>query len=88
MLFFQDYRGSLDLACETGRNSEYGWVNWTVGAETPDVVYYQSYNGFGLGWKIRVVNEGDEMRISGAQEGRGCVAVVILGCALGHMAAL
>ena len=37
----QDYRNSLDLACETGRNAEFGWVNWTVAEDTPDLVYYQ-----------------------------------------------
>ena len=38
---FDDYRNSLDVACETDRNAEFGWVNWTVPEDTPDLVYYQ-----------------------------------------------
>ena len=38
----------------------YGWVNWTVAADTPDVVYYQSFYAYGLGWKIHVLDEGEE----------------------------
>lgn len=61
---FQDYKSSLDLACEPHRSVEYGWVNWTVQTDTPDLVYYQSFNGFGLGWKIHVVDEGEEINHS------------------------
>ena len=56
---FQEYFNTLELACANGRRDEYGWVNWTVAANTPNLVYYQSYNGFGMGWQIHVVNEGD-----------------------------
>ena len=56
---FSDYRSSLQLACEPGREGQYGWVNWTVQMDTPSLLYYQSFNGFGLGWKIHVINEGD-----------------------------
>jgi hypothetical protein len=42
-----------------GREKEYGWVNWTVAVDTPDLVYYQSYLDFGLGWKINVLDEGE-----------------------------
>ena len=35
-------------------------MNWTVAAETPDTVYYQSFKAYGLGWKINVLNEGEE----------------------------
>ncbi len=38
---FQDFRNSLDVACEAGAAGEFGWVNWTVAANTPDLVYYQ-----------------------------------------------
>ena len=55
----QEYYNTLSLACEPGRNAEYGWVNWTVHNDTPPLVYYQSYQDFGLGWKIHVVNEGE-----------------------------
>ena len=62
---FREYFNTLELACANGRKDEYGWVNWTVAAHTPSLVYYQSYNGFGMGWQIHVVNEGDP--IGGAQ---------------------
>ena len=39
---------------------QYGWVNWTVALQTPDVVYYQSFNAYGMGWKIMVLDEGEE----------------------------
>ena len=28
--------------------------------DTPDLVYYQSYLDYGLGWKIHVLDEGEE----------------------------
>eukprot|EP00095_Tigriopus_kingsejongensis_P006476 maker-scaffold598_size127767-snap-gene-0.16 protein:Tk06476 transcript:maker-scaffold598_size127767-snap-gene-0.16-mRNA-1 annotation:"conserved hypothetical protein" len=56
---FMDYRDTLRKACEPGRDYEYGWVNWTVRLDTPDLVYYQSYTGWKMGWKIHVVNEGE-----------------------------
>ena len=31
-----------------------------VAENTPDEVYYQSYNAYGMGWKINVLNEGEE----------------------------
>ena len=48
------------MACEKGRQYSYGWVNWTVGQETPDLVYYQSFLAYGIGWKIHVLDEGEE----------------------------
>ena len=66
---FQEYFNTLELACANGRKDEYGWVNWTVAANTPNLVYYQSYNGFGMGWQVHVVNEGDPIggaTVSGA----------------------
>ena len=59
-LKFQDYRATLQKSCEANRERQYGWVNWTVAAETPDTVYYQSFKAYGLGWKIKVLNEGEE----------------------------
>jgi hypothetical protein len=35
-------------------------VNWTVATDTPDLVYYQSFLDYGLGWKIHVLDEGEE----------------------------
>ena len=67
LIVFQSYRDSLRLACEPGRAGEYGWVNWTVAPDTKDIVYYQSFNGFSMGWKIRVVNEGDAMNRAAAR---------------------
>ena len=51
---------TCSLACEQQRSHVYGWVNWTVAADTPDVVYYQSFYAYGLGWKIHVLDEGEE----------------------------
>ena len=48
-----------NLALEKGRQF-YGWVNWTVAETTPNVVYYQSYKEYGMGWKIHVLDEGQE----------------------------
>ena len=73
---FQEYFETLELACDTGRKDEYGWVNWTVAASTPKLVYYQSYNGFGMGWQIHVVNEGDP--INGGGGGVTLSAVTVL----------
>lgn len=56
---FADYVSTLHKACEPGRDHEYGWVNWTVPFDTPDLVFYQSYTGWKMGWKIHVVNEGE-----------------------------
>ena len=57
--FFQEYFNTLQLACEKGRKF-YGWVNWTVAENTPNDLYYQSYNEYGMGWKIRVLDPGEE----------------------------
>jgi hypothetical protein len=46
---FRDYFRSLDMACE--RKGEYGWVNWTVGPATPDLVYYQGWNSLNS-WQV------------------------------------
>ena len=35
-------------------------MNWTVAQDTSDLVYYQSYFGYGMGWKIHVLDEGEE----------------------------
>ena len=60
IFFTQAYRDTLQLTCEANGAQQYGWVNWTVAPETQDVVYYQSYYAYGLGWKIYVLNEGEE----------------------------
>ena len=58
--FLQDYKQTLQVACERNRVHDYGWVNWTVAESTPDLVYYQSFFGYGMGWKIHVLDEGEE----------------------------
>ena len=68
--FFQEYKSTLQLACEQYRAHDYGWVNWTVAEETADLIYYQSYYGYGMGWKIHVLDEGEEPNVS-AQVGGG-----------------
>merc|ERR1719266_553904 len=46
---FGEYLKTLKLACEENRKFSYGWVNWTVAENTPDLVYYQSFNQYGMG---------------------------------------
>ena len=75
---FWDYYETLRLACVPGRAAEYGWVNWTVAHDTPDLVYYQSYEEFGLGWKIHVVNEGQAFSSSIRVESSSSQLVLVL----------
>ncbi|XP_040577912.2 protein Skeletor, isoforms B/C isoform X2 [Lepeophtheirus salmonis] len=56
---FKEYKRTLRLACTEGREQEYGWVNWTVDHNTPDLLYYQSFADYAMGWKIHVLNEGE-----------------------------
>ena len=80
---FQEYYNTLSLACEPGRNADYGWVNWTVHNETPSLVYYQSYKDFGLGWKIHVVNEGEAINTaSSVIDQSGLITTLIIPLAL------
>ncbi|CAB4057561.1 unnamed protein product [Lepeophtheirus salmonis] len=51
---FKEYKRTLRLACTEGREQEYGWVNWTVDHNTPDLLYYQSFADYAMGWKIHV----------------------------------
>ncbi|XP_059489504.1 protein Skeletor, isoforms B/C [Neocloeon triangulifer] len=48
---FQSFTKTLRLDCENG---EPAILNWTVAANTPNIVYYQCYTHNNLGWKIRV----------------------------------
>ena len=57
-----------------------------MAANTPNLVYYQSYNGFGMGWQIHVVNEGDPMLVLEAMKmenvlraaGEGCIGSILV----------
>ncbi|OUC39591.1 hypothetical protein D917_04735 [Trichinella nativa] len=51
---FLEYRKNLVLRCL--KNSP-GIFYWTPDDRTPDVVYYQSYTNFNMGWKIIVTDE-------------------------------
>ena len=66
-----------------------------MAANTPNLVYYQSYTGWKLGWKILVVNEGESATAgtSGHNAGQlglqvAAVAVLSLSAALGRQGLL
>lgn len=52
---FEEYMKTLVLECEDG---EPGYLNWTVPADAPDLLYYQCFTHNNLGWKINVVDAG------------------------------
>lgn len=49
---FDDYFQTLTLTCLD--NPQPGILRWTVGEDTPDIVYYQCYQHRFFGWKIIV----------------------------------
>uniref|UniRef100_A0A5S6QQ12 DM13 domain-containing protein n=1 Tax=Trichuris muris TaxID=70415 RepID=A0A5S6QQ12_TRIMR len=51
---FQEFKQNLVLRCLRGNA---GVFQWTPDERTPDVVYYQSYTNFNMGWKIVVTDE-------------------------------
>lgn len=56
-----------------------------MAANTPNLVYYQSYNGFGMGWQVHVVNEGDPIggaTVSGAPTALIVALVIALAAVL------
>ena len=75
---FEDYKKTLTLQCEHGEPAAF---NWTVEADTPDIVYYQCYTHNNLGWKIHVVDAGyysrrDGKTVSGSSSTQGPAAVL------------
>ncbi|XP_064465589.1 protein Skeletor, isoforms B/C-like isoform X2 [Ornithodoros turicata] len=54
---FEEYKNTLELKCEEGQP---GTFTWTPDKDTPDTVYYQCFTHFFLGWKIRVLNPGED----------------------------
>ncbi|KAH7942278.1 hypothetical protein HPB49_022611 [Dermacentor silvarum] len=50
-----EYKKSVRKTCEHG---DPGRFTWTPDANTPDLVYYQCFTHFYLGWKIVVTNKG------------------------------
>ena len=75
---FEDYYNTLQLACEQERRNMFGWVNWTVSQDTPDLVYYQSFYAYGLGWKIHVLNEGEEPNSAPIQQHKATFLLLLL----------
>uniref|UniRef100_A0A336JYU4 CSON003313 protein n=1 Tax=Culicoides sonorensis TaxID=179676 RepID=A0A336JYU4_CULSO len=59
---FEEYMKTLQLKCD--ENSQPAVLNWTVDANTPDLVYYQCYTHKNLGWKIHVVDSGATSKIN------------------------
>lgn len=54
---FEEYNKTLKLTCDPGQSGQF---TWTPDKDTPDVVYYQCFTHYYLGWKISVTNAGDE----------------------------
>lgn len=54
---FEEFKKTLKLECEP--NGKPGEFTWTPDKDTPDVVYYQCFTHYFLGWKIMVRNKGD-----------------------------
>ncbi|VDO96523.1 unnamed protein product [Soboliphyme baturini] len=51
---FRSFKQTLELVCDNGKS---GYLTWTPDSKTPDVLYYQSYVNFNMGWKIMVTDE-------------------------------
>lgn len=54
---FEEFKKTLKLECEP--DGKPGEFTWTPDKDTPDVVYYQCFTHYFLGWKIMVKNKGD-----------------------------
>ncbi|XP_022665167.1 protein Skeletor, isoforms B/C-like isoform X2 [Varroa destructor] len=58
---FEEYKATLRLQCDPGQP---GTFFWTPDGNTPNTVYYQCFTHSYLGWKIRVLNEGENSSTS------------------------
>ncbi|XP_003741831.1 protein Skeletor, isoforms B/C [Galendromus occidentalis] len=58
---FEEYKATLKLQCDPGQP---GIFHWVPDDKTPNTVYYQCFTHSYLGWKIRVLNEGESASIS------------------------
>ncbi|KAL3217853.1 hypothetical protein MRX96_031960 [Rhipicephalus microplus] len=54
---FAEYNKTLTQKCDQGQP---GHFTWTPDKNTPNVVYYQCFTHYYLGWKISVTNPGEE----------------------------
>jgi len=52
---FADYRHTLKLICDEQSTSAI--FQFTPTKEMPDVIYFQSYSNYNMGWKIHVVDD-------------------------------
>ncbi|XP_015597232.1 protein Skeletor, isoforms B/C isoform X2 [Cephus cinctus] len=59
---FESFFETLRLECEQGEPAK---LVWTVQEDTPDLVYYQCYTHNNLGWKIHVVDPGQNSPMNG-----------------------
>ncbi|XP_064398268.1 protein Skeletor, isoforms B/C-like isoform X4 [Halichondria panicea] len=75
-----DYLSKLEdgSGCSQGQA---GTLSWTPDENTPDTVYYQCATHKNLGWRIRVINEGDPIP-AGATPTHTVTALSILLCVL------
>ncbi|CAN7999293.1 unnamed protein product, partial [Ixodes pacificus] len=53
---FEEFKKTLELKCES--NVKSGMFTWTPDEKTPDIVYYQCFTHYYLGWKILVKDPG------------------------------
>uniref|UniRef100_A0A147BHR9 Protein to be involved in spindle matrix formation n=1 Tax=Ixodes ricinus TaxID=34613 RepID=A0A147BHR9_IXORI len=53
---FEEFKKTLELKCEP--NVKSGMFTWTPDEKTPDIVYYQCFTHYYLGWKILVKDPG------------------------------
>ncbi|XP_077513967.1 protein Skeletor, isoforms B/C-like [Amblyomma americanum] len=68
---WEDFKQSLNLQCDVGQP---GTFTWTLDKDTPDVVYYQCFTHYYLGWKIMVTDPDQPERGRGKdrmESGRG-----------------
>ncbi|KAK8774760.1 hypothetical protein V5799_010708 [Amblyomma americanum] len=68
---WEDFKQTLNLQCDVGQQ---GTFTWTPDKDTPDVVYYQCFTHYYLGWKIMVTDPDQPERGRGKdrmESGRG-----------------
>lgn len=60
---FQEYFGSLDVSCRDDQAivGNAAILEFTPDSSTPDRIYYHCVTHPGLGWKIRVIDEGETL---------------------------
>lgn len=81
-----DYKRTLKLECDSGQP---GTFTWTPDEKTPDLVYYQCFTHYYLGWKILVTDPRQPDRALSEEPsggGKAATAAAVLVVALGAIA--